>query len=238
MRRYYLAAAGLAGLFVAAGSIEFAGTAHSLPLFQHTSAAAFTDAHCLDSGAWQATLTINGTDLNKNPVATISNTQAPLKVGLPYSHPFTMPASAKTFTVSIVVDWNDGVHNDLGTFTADRPDGCTPATTAGTTTTTTCAQAIPPRTDCEVTTSVPPISAPTTSASPTSSSVPASTVASSTSPAVRDASTSIVRPAPIYLPPTGASDWLLLAVAVGGFLILAGLVLTTARRAHDDERGA
>lgn len=237
-RRYYLAAAGLAGLFVAAGSIEFAGTAHSLPLFQHTPHATAT-AECPAGTQWRAKPVVSVTDPG-GPWSPSYN-PAPASDGYWYAS-----KNQQTISATVTFHYTDGHADDTRTILIDRPVGCEAPPDAPTTSTTVITWT-PPPTLPTTPTSVPmtPIGPPSTTTAPSSlpptgpgTSSPAASVVGSAAPTTvmpRQSPKATSTTAPTTLPPTGASDWLPLAVAVGGFLLFAGLVLTTARRAHDDD---
>jgi hypothetical protein len=212
--------------------------AHSLPLFQHTAQAGFSPATCFESGAWGATLTITATNLELDPQATITvNGQPPMNpVAVPYTHPYTAMAGDSTLTASAHIVWTDGFKQDVGPFIAQRPDGCTPPTTQpGTTTTTTCAMAIPPRGDCEgATTSTPSTSTPpiptVPGTSPSATTVAVSVPPTSTATTHNASPTSTLRSVPINLPPTGASDILTWIGITALGLIVVGTIALTAKR--------
>lgn len=229
-RTCYLAA----GTLFVLPSIGFAlaPPAHSLPLFQHTGAGGFTNATCLESGAWQATLNVTGTNPELHPMATVTfNGQPPMNpVAVPYKHNVMGEASQSTLTASAHIVWDDGFTQDVGPYVAHRPDGCTPPTTAGVTTTTTCAEAIPPRDDCEGATTSTSTSTPSTTNPPATppsvTTVAGSVPPTSTPPAHNSSPTSTSQPN-INLPTTGSSSTMVIfagigVALVGGILLLAG----------------
>jgi hypothetical protein len=192
----------------------------------HTAAVQITDQHCLGA-VWAGTLLVTPTDLDKAPAATVSDDASPYKVTtFPYSTTVTTDTTPRTFNVHIV--WNDGVTWNGTAALTPQPGACGhPTTTApDTPTTTTCARAIPPRSDCGAVLTVP--SEPTTVAivestvveSPTSSTVRVA-VSSTAKPAPRQSSS--VAPAPIYLPTTGGASRL--EAAAGLFVLLFGVGL-------------
>jgi len=233
-RTCYLAAGALVALGVAAQSTDYAWSA---PIFAHKGSGGFTNATCLNSGAWQATLSVTGTNPELHPMATVTfNGQPPMNpVAVPYSHNVTAPPSQSTLTASAHIVWDDGFTQDVGPYVAHRPEGCTPPTTVvGVTTTTTCAAAIPPRDDCnEVTTSTSPTSTPIPVPSSPTSLVPPATTATgnpaSTSPEPPRVKSSPSTSQPISLPTTGSSDTVPIVAGIGALLV-GGILLLAGRR--------
>jgi hypothetical protein len=231
-----------AGLtFLAAATLIYSAGALIAPPWAsaHTAQAGFSPATCFESGAWGATLTITATNLELDPQATITvNGQPPMNpVAVPYTHQYTAMAGDATLTASAHIVWTDGFTQNVGPFVAHRPDGCTPPTTQpGTTTTTTCAMAIPPRGDCEGATTSTPTSSPVPSSTPTTSGDVATTVPGPVAPTTVATISKPPQPltpttrSTIALPSTGASDTLKILAVIGGFLVIFGAIALTAKR--------
>jgi LPXTG-motif cell wall-anchored protein len=203
-----------------------------LPADAHTAQVLTTDAHCIAPGAWAFTLTVAPTNLDANPAATIVNSAGPYTVHtFPYHTSFTQQTSHATVAVNIV--WADGVTYSSGPLTVQAPPGgCEPITVPTQPTTpptTTCAAAVPPRTDCGVppVTTVPPVATTVVNTSPPVSVSPPATVPTTPAPVVHAsgpverASSSTVA----VLPHTGAGDTVAIFLIVGLLSFLSGFVL-------------
>lgn len=231
MRRYYIAAAALLALYVAACSIE---RADARPLPAHKPAAAFGAAHCLPSGVWQATLAVTA-DVGGGTAHLAPQGVTGFDLPMPVSNVFSIGPNVATYTVTVTVRWSDGFVAAPISVTATRPaDGCTVPTTS----TTTCEQAIPPVADCGTATSE--VTTSTTTASTTTSpstsppisppiSVDATSVAPSTSPP-RSGSSASSSTLPLSLPTTGSSPVGPAGIAAGIALTGCALLLISARR--------
>jgi hypothetical protein len=209
----------LIGVFVMAGVAS-----------AHTAQVSVSPATCISSTAWKFTLTVVPTDLDKAPVATVSNSAGPYTVHtFPYSTVFTEQSAHAT--VSVAVTWNDGVAYNSGPVTVNAPPGgCSPSTTAPTPTTTTCDRAVPPRTDCgarvppTVPTTITPIVEPTSIAPPdTTTTVPPVPTTIRRGP-------STTRPVSAALPVTGAGDTAGMVAALFAISLGSVLVYSVKRR--------
>jgi hypothetical protein len=144
------------GLGVLAVTIGIAGAG---VVSAQSPAAAFTDARCLTGDGWGAILSINADNAEHDPVAHVSTDAGPYSVAVPPNGYSTLiTALSSQITVVVSLSWSDATTRDLGPVTIDRPGSCAVTAAAATTPPpTTCAQAIPPRGDCNG-----PAAAPTT----------------------------------------------------------------------------
>jgi hypothetical protein len=210
----------LLGVFVMAGVAS-----------AHTAQVSVSPATCISTTAWKFTLTVVPTDLDKAPVATVSNSAGPYTVHtFPYSTVFTEQSAHAT--VSVAIQWNDGVAYNSGPLTVNAPPGgCSPtSTTAPTPTTTTCDRAVPPRTDCgapvppTVPTTITPIVEPTSIAPPdTTTTVPPVATTIRRGP-------STTRPVSAALPVTGAGDTAGMVVAALFAISLGSVLVYSVKR--------
>lgn len=193
----------------------------------HTSEARFSPPSCIDGAAWSATLSITATNVELDPVATVSDAASPfdVHVGAAWRQLFT--SRLDSMTVSVRLRWSDGFTKDLGSFTATRPDGCTPPPSSP-------PAPVPVAPDVSIaapTSVVPPPAESTTTSSSATTVPPPSTPATTAPPAKR------TPPAPsgvavAQLPVTGSGTELLVRVVVA--LVLAGafLLLVVRRRSR------
>jgi hypothetical protein len=225
----HLALAGVAfGTLAIAGGIEIPNAD------AHSSGATFTNARCADNNVWNADLAITATNPELHPTATIQTSASPISnAHVPYNHTFIIPNTRDAYTVSIVLRWDDGFTQDLGSFTAHRPTGCVVPPTTATPPTTTCAEANPPRDDCHGATTAPPTTV-ITIVEPTTIPVVVESLPQLTAPTTGGTPVTVARTGPprtvaTNLPPTGTSTTRILFAATA-LLLLAGVALLAGRR--------
>jgi LPXTG-motif cell wall-anchored protein len=202
----------------------------------HSSGATFSNARCADNSVWNADLAITATNPELHPTATIQTSASPISnAHVPYNHTFIIPNTRDSYTVSIVLRWDDGFTEDLGSFTAHRPTGCVVPPTTATPPTTTCAEANPPRDDCHGATTAPPTTV-ITIVEPTTIPVVVESLPQLTAPTTAGTPVTVARTGPsrtvaTNLPPTGSSSSNFIIGGVAGLLVGGVLLVASRRRA-------
>lgn len=199
----------------------------------HTSEATFTGEKCIvDGAAWSATLTITATNVELDPVATVSTAASPysVHVGASWSQLFT--AQSDSITVAVALRWSDGFTKDLGSFTASRPTGCTPpASSPPAPVPSTPTVLIPP----VVITPAPAVPVDSTTSSSSAPPAPPPSARATTAPPARRTPPAPSGVAVAQLPVTGSATALLGKVAVA-LIMIAVFLIAAARRSRRADR--